>query len=186
MYKRSQAFENYMLIRDTMTIRTWINMRNYSESLEDVAGYDNIIIDSLMNQIQINEELSQKMLDSLTKLIQSKEIILEDQDARISDSFYQLKFLIFTFGILIVLLIVFIILTIVYIVKFRKWKARFIGSQEYEQEVNVGEVDTLKSDIGKLKSDLDASKKAYRAEKKSRESIEKELRDLLDQISNTN
>lgn len=183
LYERNRSYENYVLIRDTMTIRTWINMRNYSENLEATVNADNLIIESLMAQIEIDNALWKKESDSLQKILTNKIAIIGDQDARINDSFYQLKFLIFTFGVLFVLLVVFIILTIVYIIKFRKWKTRFKDFGEQNHEATTGEVETLKQDVEKLKLELDASKGAYLTEKKSKESIETELRTLLEQLN---
>ena len=183
LYERSQSYENYLLIRDTMTIRTWINMRNYSENLEAVVKTDNLIIDSLITQLKTDNALWKEKFDNLQQVIADNRVIIGDQDARINDSFYQLKFLIFTLGVLFVLLVVFVILTIIYIIKFRKWKARFKDFREQNNDTTTDEVETLKKDIEKLKLELDASKGAYLTEKKSKESIEAELRTLLEQLN---
>jgi hypothetical protein len=47
---RDKNFGAYKTFKDTMTIRTWVNMVELSKRLESVVEVDNILIDSLLKQ----------------------------------------------------------------------------------------------------------------------------------------
>jgi len=206
---RKSHYDDYLLIRDTMTIRTWINMRYYSESLEEVTRTDNLIIDTLLTDLQKNRLLLIQTGDSLTNLLETEIDNSVQIKSRSDDLNYQTKFLTFILVIIFILLMVFIILTFVYIVKFRRWRARSATTEEdvkkIEREKGLldSQIKTLTTkeieieskieqynkqnekfseEISDLEQEYEETKKLYNQELAYRKTLEDELRTLLEQL----
>ncbi|MCX6234171.1 MAG: hypothetical protein NT175_05515 [Bacteroidetes bacterium] len=206
LYYRGKSFQNYLLIKDTMTRRTWINMRNYSESLEAIVKTDDIIIDSvlpdLINRLQTASEKTIFLQQQLTE----KEQSLGKSETEVKNLHLLFDFLFFIGGAVCLLFLTFLIVAIIYIFKFRRRKRLVSEKDTYLAGLNkqisgqnsiIQKLETegqhVSNQIGKfsesnqlllaekeaLENELLELRSAFEKEVYMRKEIEAELKQLL-------
>ncbi|GEM_PF-1478213 len=206
---RKAAMGNYRLINDTMTVRTWVNMRNYSRSLEKVVAADNLIIDSIMPGILARLDLSVQRSAMLEKQLSEEKQALELSRGEIKNLQILYNFLFYIGGVIAVLLLTFFILALIYIFRYRSTARRDRDHErqlkelekqldEYRQSIEnltlsrerlSGEPQSggdtgqgTVSEKGALERELREVRASLERETQVRLEIEEELRKLLEEL----
>ena len=83
--QRDAYYKEYKQYKDTMTVRTWINMVNLVKHLEDVVKIDNTIINNISNDDEKTglTEVEKKLMETrqtLDQLIIQNNKIKDDKD----------------------------------------------------------------------------------------------------------
>ena len=83
--QRDAYYKEYKQYKDTMTVRTWINMVNLVKHLEDVVKIDNTIINNISNDDEKTglTEAEKKLMETrqtLDQLIIQNNKIKDDKD----------------------------------------------------------------------------------------------------------
>jgi hypothetical protein len=181
---RKAALENYRLINDTMTVRTWVNMRNYSRSLEKVVAADHLIIDSIMPGILGRLDLSVERSAMLEKQLSEEKQALEVSHGEIKNLQILYNFLFYIGGIIAVLFLIFFILTLIYIFRYRTTARRGLDHErqlkalekqldEYRQSI-----ETLTLSRERLSGELQSGYGTGQGTVSEKEALEKELKEV--------
>lgn len=153
--KRDQFFKYYKNYKDTMTIRTWVNMVELSKRLEAVVMIDNILLDSLLGSTPVYENLK---LQNKELLNQRDQLIAENVQLNNENTFTnkQKENLIFIIIIISTTLIICVIFWIRKIIESRNTQEYFVRFNKKIidlKEAHKKEIDTLKSEIEKLRTE---------------------------------
>jgi Na+-transporting methylmalonyl-CoA/oxaloacetate decarboxylase gamma subunit len=184
LYCRGKSFQNYILIKDTMTRRTWINMRNYSKSLEEVAKIDDIIIDSVLPDLRGRLWIADEKVISLQQQLTQKEQSLEKSETEVKNLHLLYDFLFFIGGTVCLLFLTFLIIAIIYISKFRRRKKMIsekdnhiagLNKQIADQNDIIRKLETEAQHVSNQIGKLSESNQLLITEK---EALENELREL--------
>ena len=149
MNQRNQAFKEYRAFKDTMSIRTWINMVELSDRLEKVVLLDNSLIDSIL----IGSPSDANMEARIQELSKIREQLITD-NSRLnqlnSDRTKQSKLYYSLFIISIVLLVIILSLFVYQFNKFRSIKNNTDANSENTLKLKH----FYNKEITKLKSEL--------------------------------
>ncbi len=153
--QRNQHLQHYKAFKDTMTIRTWINMVELSSRLEAVVLIDNILLDSLLIDTPNNANLEAK----LRELTGVRDQLITD-NARLNvenvTSKKRESNLIFIVVVVSIILIIVAISWIRYMMRCKQMeKTSGKNSKKVTnlKQMQKEEVDALKDEIKKLKED---------------------------------
>lgn len=117
--QRDQAFQDYKAHKDTISVRTWLNMVTLAEKLETLVLLDNVLLDSLLVGTPTNADLELRV----SELSKIREQLITD-NARLNQSNidfnnqYKLFYVLF-----IVSSVLFLMVLGFFIYHFRKFKS---------------------------------------------------------------
>lgn len=149
MNQRDQAFKEYRTFKDTMSIRTWINMVELSNRLEKVVLLDNSLLDSVL----IGRPSDANLEARIQELSKIREQLIAD-NARLNqlniDRTKQSKLYYSLFIVSIVLLVIILSLFVYQFNKFRSIK----NNTDTNSENTLKLKHFYNKEITKLKSEL--------------------------------
>lgn len=172
--QRDAYYKEYKQYKDTMTVRTWINMVNLVKHLEDVVKIDNTIINNISNDDEKTglTEAEKKLMETrqtLDQLIIQNNKIKDDKD-NAQKRLYTVSVIA---GLALIILIIFLIMNITLKSKFKKLENDFKFTNDELLKVKDQETidkNEVRSKIEKaeqenelLENNLQEVKKAYEA-----------------------
>lgn len=151
--QRDQYFQHYKEFKDTLTIRTWLNMVELSKRLENLVLVDNILLDSLLlnTPVIVNTETKDQEVNSIKDQLITDNARLNAELAAVSKQKSNYIF------IIVVILILLAFVTITWLKVLMKYKQieKISGRSNDKllmlKELNKKEQDLLKDEIKKLK-----------------------------------
>lgn len=177
--QRNQYFQHYKVFKDSMTIRTWLNMVELSKRLEDVVLLDNILLDSLLigTPADVNLEARVKELSSLKDQLITSNARLNDSYTTISKQKSNLIFIIVVIALILLLLMISWIRNMLKYKHIEKFSGRSSEKILNLKQTHKEELDLLKVEIEKLKEDQILMENAASQMKKSYEILKSEQSD---------
>lgn len=200
---REGYYDNYLLIKDTMTANTWMNYRLLIENLESILVLDNQIIN---NSPETNQQL--EMLERMNIELTNELLDAEKENRQLLGQYEGIKHKLRSFWIF--LMIGMLVLALVIYIFYKRYLSGDYTSKQYR--ILEYEMDEFKRDAEKSRELLQEVKTAndmlhedlekYRAryfneydkvarleqelelEKKERTIIEGELKRLLQELDN--
>jgi len=153
--QRNQYFQYYKNFKDTLTIRTWLNMVELSNRLEAVVLIDNLLLDSLLVGTPTDANLEARVQELSTV----KDQLITDNarlNAENTSILNQKSNYIFSIVVIILVLIFVVIAWIRILMKFKHIE-KFSGRSNEKlldlKQKHKEELDLLKDEIQKLKED---------------------------------
>lgn len=142
---RNKAYKHFRLVKDTTTIRTWMNMDRMNKALIEVVEYDNKLLKSLPLGDSVLMDVSPIIPDSLATQ-QPLVVVKSDSNLEIDKDY----FLVASVGIGI-LVIVLIVLLIMRSVNLKQLRLVFDESEEaYNSKIK--RMEFLDSEVKKMKT----------------------------------
>lgn len=185
--QRNQLYQEYQQIKDTMTSRTWINMVNLSNKLEQVVIIDGLLLDSLLTGTPNTVNLETRILD----LAKVRDQLVTD-NARLNNQFDTIEKARKTFKLLFIvsgiLLLLFIIAAILLVNKFQRLNAQsdyFNNDTLKLKHKQKEEVDKLKDEIEKYAEEKLLLENSAIEIKKSFDILKSEKQLLAEEVSST-
>jgi len=153
--QRNQHFQYYKDFKDTLTIRTWLNMVELSNRLEAVVIIDNVLLDSLLigTPSDANLEARVQELSTIKDQLINDNARLNAENTSISN---QRSNYIFSIVVIIFVLILVVIAWIRNLMKIKhieKFSDRSDEKVLNLKQKHKDELDLLKDEIQKLKED---------------------------------
>lgn len=205
--ERDRLYQDYMLLKDTMTSRSWINMVNLAKKLEAVVQFDNVMLDSLKVVSPGQANLEERIAE-LTKV--KDELILSNTQASedYANAEKTRKGLFITTIILGALLLILVIILIIVSVRYRRISMETENhmadtlklKQRHKEETDAlknqienmtGEIELMENNALAMKKSFDVmkSEQALQAKQepqnntKELEEIHKELEELSSELT---
>ena len=143
---RAKAYKRYRHVKDTATIRTWMNMDRMNKALIDVAEYDNKLLKSYRYSDSVLRANSQINVD--TAISQQP---LETVKPPVSNTGFDKEYLLATSaacGILVIILLVLLIIRSISLKQVR----RALDESEETFNNKIKRMELLESEVKKMKS----------------------------------
>ncbi len=174
--QRDAYYKDYKLCKDTMTVRTWINLVNLVEHLENVVKIDNTIINNIDEKDDNKEpgltKAEKKLMEArqtLDQLIIQNNKIKDDKDSA-QKRLYTVAVIA---GLILIFLIIFLIMNITLKSKYKKLENDFKYTNDEllkAKDINTINENDVRSKIEKaeqekelIENNLQEVKKAFEA-----------------------
>lgn len=185
--RRNQSYQEYQLLKDTMSSRTWINMVNLSKKLEEVVILDGFLLDSLLTGTPNILNLETRIMD----LAKVRDQLLTE-NARLNDQFDAIEKARKTFKLLFIgsgiLVVFFIIATILLFNKFQRLNTQSDNYNNDRLKLKYNhkeEIDKLKNEIEKYAEEKLLLENSAIEIKKSFDILKSEKQLLAEEVSST-
>lgn len=185
--RRNQSYQEYQLLKDTMSSRTWINMVNLSKKLEEVVIIDGFLLDSLLTGTPNILNLETRIMD----LAKVRDQLLTE-NARLNDQFDAIEKARKTFKLLFIgsgiLVVFFIIAAILLYSKFQRLNTQSDNYNNDRLKLKYNhkeEIDKLKNEIEKYAEEKLLLENSAIEIKKSFDILKSEKQLLAEEVSST-
>lgn len=185
--RRNQSYQEYQLLKDTMSSRTWINMVNLSKKLEEVVIIDGFLLDSLLTGTPNILNLETRIMD----LAKVRDQLLTE-NARLNDQFDAIEKARKTFKLLFIgsgiLVVFFIIAAILLFSKFQRLNTQSDNYNNDRLKLKYNhkeEIDKLKNEIEKYAEEKLLLENSAIEIKKSFDILKSEKQLLAEEVSST-
>lgn len=185
--RRNQSYQEYQLLKDTMSSRTWINMVNLSKKLEEVVIIDGFLLDSLLTGTPNTLNLETRIMD----LAKVRDQLLTE-NARLNDQFDAIEKARKTFKLLFIgsgiLVVFFIIAAILLFSKFQRLNTQSDNYNNDRLKLKYNhkeEIDKLKNEIEKYAEEKLLLENSAIEIKKSFDILKSEKQLLAEEVSST-
>ena len=185
---RIDALKTYQHITDTMTRRTWMNMYYYSRSLENIVKIDNIILDSIIPEMNNKLSIANDRISQLNDELIVHQQKVHNCEKELAEIQYHYDFLVLLLGVLTIFLLLFLLLSIIYIGKSRKLSKKLVAINE---EALMDKISSLEERIDKtlvekkaMEGELTNARSEVEKESAARDALQTEIRKLIEQLRN--
>ncbi len=199
LMEREYLLNEYTQFKDSMTVRTWINLVNLGKIAHELIEKDNLLLVKQHNTDPAKIEALRVINEKLSFEIASLQKELNEQKSKIDNHNKANNILLILLGAAALVLILAIIYTID---RHRRYKfaiyelERMWSANDEQQNAQSAQLVELKEAVRKLTNenerltrDITAlsgvelnSRKKLKEEIKSRKQVEKDIQDLIDQI----
>jgi hypothetical protein len=142
---RKKAYDRYHKVKDTVTVRTWMNMDRMNKALIQVLEYDNQLLESYENKdtaIVISDQLSND--SSVQKpLVISKTMV--------EPAWFQIKYLLAASILVGVILVVLIVLFVQRTIRIKKLRQVY-NEREETFDSKLNRLEYLENEVLKMKT----------------------------------
>jgi hypothetical protein len=142
---RKKAYERYHEVKDTVTVRTWMNMDRMNKALMNVVEYDNQLIEGYLKKDSVVDEIGPRKMGSL-----SKEPIIPDK-TKVSGFLFPLEYIYAILALFVISLLVLAVLLVKRTITIRKLKAEYDGHEE-KFDSKFSRLEYLENEVIKMKA----------------------------------
>ncbi len=187
---RDSAFQNYRSHKDTITVRTWMNMVELANKLETLMAVDNMLIDSLLIGTPTNADLENRVgeLENIRTQLINDNARLNQANADLEKQ-YKLFYTLFIVSTALLLIIFGF-----FIYQFNKLKSLKDNTDSHSEDVLKmkhvynQEVSKLQQDLLNLQAEKEMlennavqMKKSFETVKEEKQSLKAKLLEMKDQ-----
>jgi len=135
--KHDELYLDYRVIKDSMSKRTWTNLKNLSEKLQFLAEHDKTLVDEL--QIYINLDTNIRKINTYEAELEQLILKTKDLQLNLDKQKKMFDFFFFLAGIIVLLCLVLLILTIIFAYRYKTLKKKYISVRSSETFISINE-----------------------------------------------
>jgi len=143
---RNKAYKHYLLLQDTTTIRTWLNMDRMNKALLEVMIYDNKLLKSHRYNDSVLKANSQLTPDTLLS-----QRPIEVVNPSVSNPFFDKEHLLTALAVSGILVIVLLVILIIRSIRMDQIR-RTLDESEEAFNSKIKHMEFLESEVKKMKS----------------------------------
>jgi hypothetical protein len=142
---RKKAYERFHEVKDTVTVRTWMNMDRMNKALIQVVEYDNQLLESFKGKDSADMIAEKSSIDTVIP-----EPVVESRTVE-SKFFFPVEYVLAAFIALAVLLLILVILLVKQSTSLRKLRLKYSDREEtFDPKLN--RLEFLENEVVKMKT----------------------------------
>jgi hypothetical protein len=142
---RNKAFIKYHDVKDTVTVRTWMNMDRMNKALIQVVEYDNQLLESYKRNDSAKETVYRENTDTVIQKPSAK------SNPTVQNARFQMKYLLATSVIVGVLLLILIVLLVKQTINYNKLRREYLDRED-TFDSKLTRLEYLENEVLKMKS----------------------------------